>query len=115
MGQQATSRKRSSRDHMTEIMRNMHKERVMIQLHQNFEAHSVHFNVKPDYAGLLSKKFTSFLEEEAACEPEENQAAVATNNDKKEISGRPNQDESKSDEDEDEEGSVPSLARGRKL
>ena len=114
MGQQAPARKRNSREHMTEIMRNMHKERVMIQLHQNFEAHSVHFNVKPDYAGLLSKKFSSFMEETAA-EPEENQAVIATNNDKKEISGKQNQDESKSDEDEDEEGSVPSLARGRKL
>lgn len=46
---------------MTAIMRNMHKERVMLQLHQNFEAQSVHFNVKPDYAGLLSKKFSSFV------------------------------------------------------
>jgi len=110
----ATTRKRNSREHMTEIMRNMHKERVMIQLHQNFEAHSVHFNVKPDYAGLLSKKFSSFLEE-AVSEAEENQVVIATNSEKKENSNVPNHDESKSDEDEDEEGSVPSLARGRKL
>ena len=114
MGLAATGRKRNSREHMTEIMRNMHKERVMIQLHQNFEAHSVHFNVKPDYAGLLSKKFSSFLEE-SVTDGEDNQAVAATNNDLKEISSRPNQDESKSEEDEDEEGSVPSLARGRKL
>ena len=86
----------------------------MIQLHQNFEAHSVHFNVKPDYAGLLSKKFSSFLGE-AVSEAEENQVVIATNSEKKENSNVPNHDESKSDEDEDEEGSVPSLARGRKL
>ena len=48
-------------------------------------------------------------------EAEENLAVAPTNNDLKEISSRPNQDESKSDGDEDEEGSVPSLARGRKL
>ena len=69
--------------------------------------------MKPDYAGLLSKKFSSF-HEESVTDAEENPAVAPSNNDLKEISSRPNQDESKSEE-EDEEGSVPSLARGRKL
>lgn len=77
----------------------------------------MHFNVKPDYASLLSKKFSSFLEAEAL-EPEE-QPVVATDQDKQKDSDqkatkKTNQDDAASNSDE-EEDSVPSLARGRKL
>lgn len=53
----------SSREHMTELLRNMHRERVIDQLHQNFQVHSIMFSAKPDYVGLLSQKFSSYDEE----------------------------------------------------
>lgn len=112
--QTAKTPKRNSREYMTEIMRNMHKERVMVQLHQNFEAHSVHFNVKPDFAGLLSKKFSSFNDEIAQDVDTMQLVEEIQPNDKNEEGKESVPDASKS-ESEDEESSVPSLARGRKL
>jgi len=43
------------------------KEKIMLHLHQKFEAQSMLFNASPDYAGLLSNKFSSFVEENNAC------------------------------------------------
>ena len=60
----------------------------MIQLHQNFEAQSVHFNVKPDYGSLLSKKFSSF-HDEVVTQPEENLPADSSA-DKKENDNKHN-------------------------
>ena len=71
----------------------------------------MHFNVKPDYAGLLSKKFSSFLEEISECE--EHPGAVREAPENANIV-KANDEENHSDE-EDDTSSVPSLARGRKL
>ena len=64
------------------------------------------FNVTPDYAGLLSKKFSSFLEEDEACENSLNNAADV---------GYVNEPSADKVSDDEEDNEVPCLARGRKL
>ena len=49
---------------MTEMIRNMHKERIIGQLNQGIAVNSARFTVAPDFASLLSRKFSSFNEEE---------------------------------------------------
>ena len=49
---------------MTEMIRNMHKERIIGQLNQGMAVNSARFTVAPDFASLLSRKFSSFNEEE---------------------------------------------------
>ena len=46
------------------MIRNMHKERIIGQLNQGIAVNSARFTVAPDFASLLSRKFSSFDEEE---------------------------------------------------
>ena len=55
---------KSPKDVMTEMMRNMHKDRVVRQIQAKFEAHSELFNIKPDYGSIFTKKFSSYCEED---------------------------------------------------
>ena len=87
-------------------MRNIHKEQIMQQLQQNFQAHSVLFNVSPDYSSLLSKKFSSSVEEQEILENARKECPKLQCYENEE-------DIQFSDDEEDNE--VPSLARGRKL
>lgn len=86
-------------------------------MHQNFEAHSVHFNVKPDYASLLSKKFSSFHDEVITKTEEDNHEAeeITPRDENPADCNRSNPEEMSKSDDDDEDSSVPSLARGRKL
>ena len=63
---------------MTDLMRKVHRERVMTQFHLNCIKNNEQMSFKPDFPTLLSKKFSS-LEEEPELKAEE--AYQAVNND----------------------------------
>lgn len=101
----ADGQSRDSKGYMTDLLRSLHKERIMQHLNTVFENQSMVFGSQPDFAGLLSKKFGSCAsnELEDVDEGSYNDGSVASSSVEKKL-----------DEVSDDDNDVKIMARGHR-